>query len=111
MSTDDTRPLADDLGLARHDEDPTPAPASATPEERPDRDHRYGAPPVYRRGPAPFGIVLAVLGLAVAVGALVSELADVTVPWSDLGPWAVVAGGLLVVLVGLLGLRANRGSD
>ncbi|WP_299443410.1 hypothetical protein [uncultured Phycicoccus sp.] len=69
------------------------------------------APPVYRSGPAPLAVFLGVAGLLLAVGVLVGELADVTIPWSGLGPWMVVGSGLLVVLVGLLGLRANRRQD
>ena len=67
--------------------------------------------PVYRRGPAPFGLVLGIVGLVLAGAVLLTELTDVTVPWDDLGPWIVVAGGLLVVLMGLLGLRASRRED
>lgn len=59
-------------------------------------------------GPAPFAIVLGLLGLLVAGAVLVTELTDVTFPWADLGPWTVVAAGLVVVLVGVIGLRSSR---
>lgn len=59
-------------------------------------------------GPAPFAIVLGLLGLVVAGAVLVTELTDVTFPWADLGPWTVVAAGLVVVLVGAIGLRSSR---
>jgi hypothetical protein len=60
------------------------------------------------RGPAPFAIVLGLLGLLVAGATLVTELTDVSFPWADLGPWTVVAAGLVVVLVGAIGLRSSR---
>lgn len=60
------------------------------------------------QGPAPFAIVLGLLGLLVAGGVLVSELTDLTFPWADLGPWTVVAAGLVIVLVGAIGLRSSR---
>ena len=59
-------------------------------------------------GPAPFAIVLGLLGLVVAGAVLFTELTDVTFPWADLGPWTVVAAGLVVVLVGTIGLRSSR---
>ncbi len=60
------------------------------------------------KGPAPFAIVLGILGLLVAAGVLLTELVDVTFPWADLGPWTVVAAGIVVVLVGAIGLRSSR---
>ncbi len=81
----------------------TPAASEATPPAP--------AEPAYLRGPAPFAIVLGILGLVVAGVTLAAELTDVTVPWDDLGPWTVVAAGLLVLLVGAIGLRASRPQD
>lgn len=107
MSTDDTRPLGDRLGLA----DGGPAGPSAPAVGDPAAPPPAPPAPVHRRGPAPFGLLIAVLGLAVAGSVLLTEVADVSVPWSRLGPLVVVAGGLLVVLVGLLGLRAGRAQD
>lgn len=77
---------------------PSPAPAGVP----------APAPLAYRSGPAPMAVFLGVAGVLLAVAVLVGEVADVTIPWSGLGPWLVVGSGLLVVLVGLLGLRANR---
>ncbi len=103
MSTDDTTvtPIPDgpDTGADPHATTPAP-PAGPAP-----------APPVYRSGPAPLAVFLGAAGLLLAVAVLVGELADVAIPWSGLGPWMVVGSGLLVVLVGLLGLRANRRQD
>jgi hypothetical protein len=71
------------------------------------------APPVreYVKGPAPFAIVLGLLGLVVAASTLFTEVVGIDVPWGDLGPWTVVGAGVLVLLVGGLGLRASRGHD
>ena len=52
--------------------------------------------------------MLGLLGLVVAGATLLSELADVNVPWDDLGPWSVVAAGIVVLLVGAIGLRSSR---
>jgi hypothetical protein len=64
--------------------------------------------PQYLSGPAPFALVLGLLGLLVAGSVLVNELTDITLPWGDLGPWSVVAAGLVVLLVGAIGLRSSR---
>ncbi len=64
--------------------------------------------PTYLSGPAPFALVLGLLGLLVAGSVLVDELTDITLPWGDLGPWSVVAAGLVVLLVGAIGLRSSR---
>lgn len=65
----------------------------------------------YLRGPAPFAITLGLLGLVVAGATLLTELTDVTMPWTDLGPWSVVAAGLVVLIVGAIGLRGSRTRD
>jgi hypothetical protein len=75
-------------------------PAPATPPE-----------PQWLSGPAPFALVLGLLGLLVAGSVLVGELTDITLPWGDLGPWSVVAAGLVVLLVGAIGLRSSRTRD
>ena len=114
MSSDETRPITTDLGFddpERPDTTSTGTDERTRPAGHPtDREAAGpGVPaPVFRRGPAPFALLLGVLGLAVAVGVLVGETVDLAVDWSVLGPWTVVAGGLLVVVVGLLGLRSNR---
>lgn len=129
MSSDDPRPLADELGLRGTAQDdprtPTgpdspgdaghPQPAGAPGPANDGMTHlgsrRLPEAPAYRRGPAPFGLFLGIVGLVVAFAVFLTEVTDVAVPWSDLGPWVVVGGGLLVVLVGVLGLRANRAQD
>ncbi|MFL6078597.1 MAG: hypothetical protein ACJ714_01580 [Ornithinibacter sp.] len=67
--------------------------------------------PQWLTGPAPFALVLGLLGLLVAGSVLVGELTDITLPWGDLGPWSVVAAGLVVLLVGAIGLRSSRSRD
>jgi hypothetical protein len=79
-----------------------PAPAIPTPAAAPE--------PQYLSGPAPFALVLGLLGLLVAGSVLLNELTDVTLPWGDLGPWTVVAAGLVVLIVGAIGLRSSRAS-
>jgi hypothetical protein len=78
-------------------EAPAAAPAASTPPE-----------PQWLKGPAPFALVLGLLGLVVAGSTLLAELTDVTLPWNDLGPWTVVAAGIVVLLVGAIGLRSSR---
>ena len=79
---------------------PSTAPAATAPPE-----------PQWLTGPAPFALVLGLLGLLVAGSTLVNELTDVSLPWGDLGPWSVVAAGLVVLLVGAIGLRSSRARD
>lgn len=64
--------------------------------------------PTYKAGPAPFALTLALLGLLTAAGVLVAELTDVDVAWDDLGPWTAVGLGVVIVVVGVIGLRSNR---
>ena len=85
---------------------PTPAPGSAPASDATDAPEQE-----WLTGPAPFALVLGLLGLLVAGSVLVGELTDVTLPWGDLGPWSVVAAGLVVLLVGAIGLRTTRSRD
>lgn len=126
MTTDDTtRPLSADLGLDDRDEDVTPdatdttatttavptAATPATPTAPAAADPAVPTGPRYRSGPAPFALLLGILGLLTAGAVLLTELTDVSVPWNDLGPWTIVGGGALVLLVGLVGLRSSRSQD
>lgn len=77
------------------------APAPATPPPA----------PTYLAGPAPFPILLGLLGVLLAVGVVVGEITDLTLPWTDLGPWSVVAAGLVVLVVGAIGLRSSRSRE
>ena len=69
------------------------------------------AAPVWRTGPAPFPILLGLVGLLVAVGVVVAESSDLFLPWTDLGPWSIVIAGVLVIIVGAIGLRSSRTQD
>jgi hypothetical protein len=122
MATDDTtRPLSADLGLEERPEDAPADAAGTTTATDTTTATRAGATtaaaapaptgPRYRSGPAPFALVLGILGLVTAGLVLLTELTDVDVPWNDLGPWTIVAGGALVLLVGLVGLRSSRSRD
>ena len=91
---------------------PAPAPASAsTPAPAPAPESTDPPEPQWLTGPAPFALVLGLLGLLVAATVLLTELTDWTLPWGDLGPWSVVAAGLVVLLVGAIGLRSSRSRD
>jgi hypothetical protein len=69
------------------------------------------AEPGYLTGPAPFPIVVGLLGLLTALGVLIAEATDLTVPWTDLGPWTVVLAGVVILVVGAIGLRSSRSQD
>lgn len=124
MTTDDTtRPLSTDPGLEERPEDATSDAAGTTTATDTATATKSGATtaaagaataptgPRYRSGPAPFALLLGILGLVTAGLVLLTELTDVDVPWSDLGPWTIVAGGALVLIVGLVGLRSSRSRD
>lgn len=90
---------------------PTTPGTSGTPEDTlaTSAPHSAALPePVYLDGPAPFAVVLGLLGLLFASTTLFTQLTDVAVPWTQLGPWTVVAAGLLVVVIGAIGLRSSR---
>lgn len=89
---------------------PTPAPASSPGSAQPALAPSLPEP-VYLTGPAPFAVVLGLLGLLFAAATLFTQLTDVSLPWTDLGPWTVVAAGLVVVVVGAIGLRGSRTRD
>lgn len=70
-------------------------------------------PPAPQRIPAPTGpawgtVAFGVVCLAVAAGALVLQVVDVTVDWRYVAPLAFAGVGALLVLVGLIGLTGRR---
>ncbi len=69
------------------------------------------AEPTYLSGPAPFPIVLGLLGLLTAFGVILADITDLSVPWTDLGPWTVVLAGVVILIVGAIGLRSSRRQD
>jgi hypothetical protein len=78
----------------------TPA-GSANPPEQAD-------PPRAPRGPSPLTVFTGVVGLLVALGTLLVAEASVDVDWGRAGPALVVGMGLLLVVLGLLGMRSDR---
>ena len=118
MSTHDTpstpdTPRSDTLATEVFDAAPSPAVAPATPPAtatttpaRPEPTYLPGL-----TGPAPFAVVLGLLGLLFAAATFLTQLTDLSLPWTDLGPWTVVAAGLVVVIVGAIGLRGSRTRD
>ena len=91
---------------------PTPTPAATATAPAPATQPAPAIPePLYLSGPAPVAGGLGILGLLCAAVTLFLQLTDVSLPWTDLGPWTVVAAGLVVVLVGAIGLRGSRTRD
>ncbi|MGG5260215.1 hypothetical protein [Phycicoccus avicenniae] len=112
MTSDDTtRPLDTRLGLGEQPDAPQDATSSTTTPATTTAEATVAEGPRYRSGPAPFALLLGILGLVTAGVVLLTELTDLSVPWDDLGPWTVVGGGAVVLLVGLVGLRGSRARD
>ncbi len=95
-----------------HD-DPTTPTSGPTPTATDTTTAMTAAPaePTYLTGPAPFPVVLGLLGLLTAIGVVLADLTDVSFPFRDLGPWTVVLVGAVIIVVGALGLRSSRGQD
>jgi hypothetical protein len=108
-STPDT-PRSDTLATEVFDAAPSPTGTTAT-----TATSATTAPalpePTYLTGPAPFAVVLGLLGLLFAAATFLTQLTDLSLPWTDLGPWTVVGAGLVVVIVGAIGLRGSRTRD
>ncbi|HYN30615.1 MAG TPA: hypothetical protein VES95_12235 [Dermatophilaceae bacterium] len=67
-------------------------------------------PPAAPRGPAPLTVFSGLVGLLVALGAFLVATLTVDVDWGRLGPGLVIGVGAVIVLLGLLGIRADRRS-
>jgi len=95
---------------ARHDdarrEAPEPVGSSAPTQQVP--VHPAPAPVTYRSGPAPTTTVVGLLGLLVAVAVVISRATDLDIRWDVVGPVAVVGAGVLLVVLGVAGLRGQR---
>ena len=76
----------------------SPSPVAATTPERP-------------KGPNAGAILLGLLALAVAVLAILRQTTDLSINWSAVGPGAVIAAGVLLLAVGVVGMarRERRG--
>ncbi len=96
--------------MTSHDDTTRPVPSStpATPAGSGTTTHPE---PTYLSGPAPFPVLLGLLGLLTALVVLVAEWTELSVPWTDLGPWTIVAVGAVVLVVGAVGLRSSRRQD
>lgn len=66
------------------------------------------AVPEFRSGPAPTTTIVGLLGLLVTITILVTRATDLDIPWGVVGPVAVVGAGVLLVVLGLAGLRGQR---
>jgi len=64
--------------------------------------------PEFKSGPAPTTSVFGLLGLLTAIAVLVTQATDLDIPWGVVGPVAVVGAGVLLVVLGLAGLRGQR---
>lgn len=81
------------------------APSYAAPHPAPATQY---AVPEFKTGPAPMTSVVGLLGLLTAIAVLVSQATDLDIPWGVVGPVAVVGAGVLLVVLGLAGLRGQR---
>lgn len=66
------------------------------------------AVPDHRSGPAPVTTLVGLLGLLTTISVLVGRATDLDIPWGVVGPVAVVGAGVLLVVLGLAGLRGQR---
>ena len=115
MSTDETTTIETLLDEPASAPKPGPAsaPAPASPSA-PSYASSYAAQapqtavPEYKSGPAPTTSVLGLLGLLTAIAVILSQATDLDIPWGVVGPVAVVGAGVLLVVLGLAGLRGQR---
>lgn len=66
------------------------------------------ATPEFASGPAPTTSVVGLLGLLTVIAVLAAQTTDLDIPWGVVGPVAVVGVGVLLVVLGLAGLRGQR---
>ena len=93
------------------DQPATAAGASASAPGSPYAAHTYQgqtAVPEFKSGPAPTTSVVGLLGLLTVIAVLVAQATDLDVAWNVVGPVAVVGAGVLLVVLGLAGLRGQR---
>lgn len=81
-------------------------PTSPTAPWSPYEVHR--STPEFKSGPAPTTSVVGLLGLLTVIAVLVAQATDLDIPWGVVGPVAVVGAGVLLVVLGLAGLRGQR---
>ena len=88
--------------------DGTPSTAGTDGTEASGRYQGTTAVPEYRSGPAPVTTLVGLLGLIATISILVTRATDLDIPWGVVGPVAVVGAGVLLVVLGLAGLRGQR---
>lgn len=66
--------------------------------------------PEYRSGPAVVPIIVGLFGLLVAGLVLIQTATDIRLDWAKVGPVSIVVGGIVLMGLGLLGMR-NRSRE
>ena len=99
-------PHPERLAASHPEQEHTPRPeqergAHPEPPRQPDR-------PAYKTGPAVGTLTVGLLGLATLALVLLGALTDLSIDWARVGPVVIVGVGVGVVLLGLLGMRAQR---
>ncbi|KGN33013.1 hypothetical protein N802_15965 [Knoellia sinensis KCTC 19936] len=98
VSDQDSRPV-----------DPSPTQPYAPPPASPyAAASTQPAVPEYKSGPAPTTSVIGLIGVLVAIAVLVTQVADLDIRWDIAGPVTAVGAGVLLVVLGLAGLRGQR---
>ncbi|PRY60066.1 hypothetical protein BCF74_10810 [Knoellia remsis] len=88
-----------------HRSAPSPEPTAPVP---PVAQPPAVAAPAYKSGPAPTTSVIGLLGLLTAIAVIVGQATDLDIRWGVVGPVAVVGAGVLLVVLGLAGLRGQQ---
>lgn len=100
-----------DADQGQREDSPRPATAPAS-EPVPAATYGPAAPspaqPEFKTGPAPITSVIGLLGLLTAIAVLLTQATDLDIHWGVAGPVVVVGAGVLLVVLGLAGLRGQR---
>lgn len=108
-STTATMWLDEQLTREQPIEDPTDATDAAGAAEVTKAVASTAAPgTTYLRGPAPTPVIIGLIGLLTLVGTGIWSLTDWGVNWALAAPVAVVAVGLVIIVLGVSGLRRPR---
>lgn len=105
---EDTRPeeerdRPEDTPLEDEVFDERPGPAAEAPTQEWPADDRP------RRAPRVFTVLLGLVCLTVAGVAFASEFADLSFDWSGGGPFVVIAAGVVIAVLGVVGIQTSRG--